>query len=116
MRLLAPTLLISAASTAIAQEQHVLKSNFKTPKPVADAWSKPLHTLSEVMKGMTSEAKAIWDEVSMYFPEAMDKASLFSMPKPHVKKPDSIWDYIVKGADVQRWAQYPILLDYFPRR
>jgi cathepsin A (carboxypeptidase C) len=104
MKLIAPAVLFGAASTAIAQEQHVLHGIPKVPESVADTWSKPLHTFSEAMKGMTSEAKAIWDEVSMHFPEAMDKTSFFSTPKPHVKKPNSVWDYIVKGADIQRYA------------
>jgi len=70
-------------------------------KPVSDAWAKSLNSLSESMKGMTSEAKAIWDEVALHFPDAMDKATFFSSPKPNTRKPDSTWDYVVKGADVQ---------------
>ena len=50
---------------------------------------------------MTSEAKAVWDDVANMFPEAMDKATYFSAPKPNTRKPDSTWDYVVKGADVQ---------------
>lgn len=58
------------------------------------------------MKGMTAEAKSIFEEVAMLFPEAMDKASFISPPKPHTKRPDSTWDYVVKGADIQSiWVQ-----------
>jgi len=53
------------------------------------------------MKDMTAEARAIWDEVSLLFPDAMEKASFFSSPKPNTRKPDSTWDYVMKGADVQ---------------
>jgi cathepsin A (carboxypeptidase C) len=103
MKPLIPAVLLSAASTTIAHEQYVFKNIFNAPKQtVVDIWSKPLHTLSEAMKSMTSEAKAIWEEVSMFFPEEMDKVSFFSTPKPHVKKPDSVWDYILRGVDVQR--------------
>lgn len=55
---------------------------------------------------MSGEVKQVWDEVTMLFPEAMEKANLFSAPKPHVKRPDSTWDYIVKGAEVQSvWVE-----------
>ena len=40
------------------------------------------------------------------FPEAMDKASFFSAPKKHTRRPDSEWDHIIKGADVQSvWVE-----------
>jgi cathepsin A (carboxypeptidase C) len=108
MKLLESTVLLGAASAAMTNQQQVLKNPFsgenplkEASKPVSDAWAKSLHSLSESMKGMTAEAKAIWDEVSMHFPEAMDKATFFSSPKPNHRKPDSAWDYVVKGADVQ---------------
>jgi cathepsin A (carboxypeptidase C) len=102
MKLLASTVLISAAAAALPPHQHVFQKPLEYAKPIADAWSKPLHSLSEALKDMTSEARALWDEVSMMFPEAMDAVSFFSPPKPHVRKPDSAWDYVTKGADVQR--------------
>jgi cathepsin A (carboxypeptidase C) len=111
MKLLASTLLLGAV-TAASTPQQVLSENFnqaplqEAAKPISDAWAKGLHSLGDKMKGMTAEAKAIWDEVALHFPEAMDKATFFSSPKPHVKRPDSTWDYIVKGADVQSvWVE-----------
>jgi cathepsin A (carboxypeptidase C) len=108
MRLLASTVLLGAASAAITPQQQILKNPFKgetplkdTVKPVSDAWSKPLSSISESLKGMTAEAKEIWDEVAMHFPAEMEKASLFSSPKPNYRKPDSAWDYVIKGSDVQ---------------
>ena len=51
-------------------------------------------------------ARAIWDEVAMMYPEQMDKAAFFSNPKPHTRKHDSEWDYVVKGADIQSvWVE-----------
>lgn len=42
----------------------------------------------------------------MMFPEAMDKASFFSSPKKHIRRPDSEWDHIMRGADVQSiWVE-----------
>jgi cathepsin A (carboxypeptidase C) len=84
-------------------EQNPLKD---AAKPIAEAWSKSLNHLSESMKHMSAEAKAVWDEVSMQFPEEMSKATFFSSPKPNTRKPDSTWDYVVKGADVQSvWVE-----------
>ncbi|KAL9123049.1 MAG: hypothetical protein Q9187_000400 [Circinaria calcarea] len=102
MRVLMSSLLAGAASAAIAPQQLVLQQ----PKSIANAWSKPLHELHESFNSMTSEARAIWDEVAMMFPDAMDKASFFSTPKKHTRRPDSQWDHIVKGADVQSiWVE-----------
>ncbi|KAI9810728.1 MAG: hypothetical protein M1827_006066 [Pycnora praestabilis] len=102
MKVLASTLLLGAASAAIAPEQHILKS----PKQASEAWSKPLHSLQESLKSLSSEARQVWDEVALMFPEAMDQASFFSAPKPHTRRPDSEWDYVVKGADVQSvWVE-----------
>lgn len=114
MKLLASSVLLGAASAAITQQQILKNFEAQGPlntlkdaaKPVSDAWSKSLNHLSESMNDMTAEAKAIWDEVTLHFPEQMEKASFFSSPKPHTKKPNSVWDFIVKGADVQNvWVE-----------
>lgn len=40
------------------------------------------------------------------YPGAMDKASFFSPPKKHSRRPDTHWDHIIKGADVQSiWVE-----------
>jgi cathepsin A (carboxypeptidase C) len=109
MKLLASTVLLGA----VAAQQKVLSNPISEQNPLqqaakagTDAWSKTLGSLVESMSEMTGEVKAIWDEVTMLFPEAMDKASFFSTPKPHTKRPDSTWDYVVKGADVQSvWVE-----------
>jgi cathepsin A (carboxypeptidase C) len=109
MKLLASTLVLGAVSA----QQKVLQNPINTQnplqqaaKPVGDAWSKTLGSLAESMHEMTGEVKAIWDEVTMLFPEAMEKANVFSAPKPNHRKPDSTWDYVVKGADVQSvWVE-----------
>jgi len=95
MKLLASSILLGAATTALAQQQ-VLQKPLKQ-----DVWSKPVDSIKEAVHDMTAEAKQVWDEVAMLFPEAMEKANIFSAPKPHTRKPDSKWDYVVKGADVQ---------------
>lgn len=105
MKVLASAALLGAAAATFPPHQHILQSPLAQAKPVADAWSKPLHTFSEALKHMTAEAKAIWDEVAMHFPGALDDVAFFSSPKPHVRKPDTAWDYVVKGADVQRYLK-----------
>lgn len=113
MKVLASTLLLGAATAAITNQQQVLQSPIKESttlkdavKPVVDGWAKSLGHLADSMKDIPAEAKALWEEVAMHFPEAMDKATFFSAPKPHVRKPDSTWDYVVKGADVQSvWVE-----------
>ena len=107
MKLLPLTVLLGSVSAA-APQQHVLGNPLKgqnplkeVAKPVSNAWSKSLNHLSESMKDMTADAKAVWDEVSMLFPDAMERASFFSTPKPHSRKADHTWDYVVKGADIQ---------------
>ena len=112
MKLLASSLLLGAASAAVANQQ-VLSNSApaenplkEAVKPASSSWSKSLEHLTKSMGEMTGEVKAIWEDVAMHFPEAMDKASFFSSPKPHKKRPASTWDYIVKGADVQAvWVE-----------
>lgn len=108
MKLLASAALLGAATAAVTNQQHVISKPFdpkaalkEAVEPASNAWSKSLNHLASSMKGVTAEVKAIWDEVAMLFPEAIDQATFFSSPKPHVRKPDSKWDYVVKGADVQ---------------
>jgi cathepsin A (carboxypeptidase C) len=112
MRIAASTaLLVGAASAASFQPeaQHVLGGAYDAVKPIADSFtsSTPLKSFQEALKGMTSEAKALWDEIKLLVPEgAFDQATWFSSPKPHKRRPDSAWDHIVKGADVQKvWVQ-----------
>ncbi|KAI9875386.1 MAG: hypothetical protein M1830_008533 [Pleopsidium flavum] len=102
MRVSASTLLLGVASAAIVPQQHALQ----LPKQASEAMSTPLHNLQQSLKSLTSEGRAIWDEVAMMFPEAMDKANLFSLPKKHTRRPDTEWDHIMKGADVQNiWVE-----------
>lgn len=109
MKVATSALLVGAATTALADQQQI----FKIPKPVQDAseavtkaWEKPLHNLEDALKTMTAEARQVWDEVAMMFPDAMEKANFFSSPKPHTRKHDSEWDHVIKGADVQSvWVE-----------
>jgi len=110
MKLIASAVLLGVASAVVPPQQQVLKNPFSKPflkvpadaaKPVVESWAQSLSHLTESMKGMTSDARAIWDDVATMFPEAMEQATFFSAPKPNKRKADSTWDYVVKGADIQ---------------
>jgi cathepsin A (carboxypeptidase C) len=116
MRFLASTALIGAAATSVAAQQHVLhppteqqhaiQNPIAAAKAAINSAAQPMHSLYDALKDLSAEARATWDEVSMMFPEAMSAANLLSQPKPHTRKPDSKWDYVVKGADVQSvWVE-----------
>lgn len=109
MKVATSALLVGAASAAVAPQQQILKlpEQLKDLKDLnTEAWSKPLHALEESLKSLTGEARRVWDEVALMFPESFDKASFFSSPKPHTRKADSEWDHVVKGADVQSvWVE-----------
>ncbi|KAI9690243.1 MAG: hypothetical protein M1822_009204 [Bathelium mastoideum] len=100
MKVATSTMLFGAASAAVAPQQQVLKA----PSSFADmasSWAQPLRDWEESLKSLTGEARQLWDEMAMMFPESFDKSSFFSSPKPHTRKADSEWDYIMSGEDVQ---------------
>ena len=102
MRVLAPSLVIAGSASAFSPIQQVLQA----PQYASESWSRPLHDLQGSLKSLSKETRAVWDEVAMMFPEAMDKANFFSPPKKHTRKPDSHWDSITKGADIQSvWVE-----------
>ncbi|KAL9129473.1 MAG: hypothetical protein Q9217_002069 [Psora testacea] len=97
MKVLALSVLVLQSAVAFSPIQQVLQP----PRHAPGSWTKPLLDLQNSLNSLTQEARAVWDEVAMLFPEAMDKASFFSPPKKHTRRPDSHWDFITKGADVQ---------------
>jgi cathepsin A (carboxypeptidase C) len=112
MRLLPATMLVGAATAAappfqqvmgIHQEQleDVVKQGSDAFKASSDVFSKPLEQLKEQFKTMSGEARELWEEVSNYFPNSMDHAPMLSLPKKHTRRPDSHWDHIVSGQEVQ---------------
>lgn len=96
MKILACTLLVGG-SLAFSPLQQVLQA----PKHASESWTKPLHNLQESLKSLSKDARAVWDEVAMLYPGAVDQASFFSLPKKHTRRPDTHWDHITKGADIQ---------------
>ena len=105
MRIAASALLLGAASSALAADQVVLGggSSGGNAKP-ANAWE----AVQEAIADAGDQARALWDEVTLVAPDAMaafEKAALGRKPKPAKRRPDSEWDHIVRGADVNKlWA------------
>jgi len=62
---------------------------------------KVMGDFKHMLKGMSEEARKTWDEVAMQFPEAFDAANMFSLPKPHTRRPKSEWDFVTSGSDIQ---------------
>ncbi|KAF2466235.1 carboxypeptidase Y-like protein A [Lindgomyces ingoldianus] len=106
MKVATSALLIGAASAAIAPQQQIFKLPEQHKEINSESWTKPLQNLEESLKSLTGEARRIWDEVALMFPESLEKAFFFSTPKKHTRKGDHEWDHIVKGAEVQSvWVE-----------
>jgi cathepsin A (carboxypeptidase C) len=89
--------LLGAASAAYQPAQQPLKLPHVTP----ESWAHPLKNLKDALHGLTAEARQVWDEVAMMFPESFDKANFFSQPKPHTRRPNHEWDHVMRGEDIQ---------------
>lgn len=112
MRVLHATLLAGAASAAspplqqvmgVPQEQleDVVKQSHDAFKHGSDMLSKPFQQIQDNLKSLSDEARGYWEEVSNYFPQSMGHAPMLSLPKKHTRRPDSHWDHVVSGAEVQ---------------
>lgn len=98
MRLSTSALVLGAASSAVAFDQKILGD---VKKPAIDLDLKSWMNFGEEI---TAEAKAVWEEVSMLAPDAVEafkKQVLGTKPKKANRRPDNHWDHVVKGADVQ---------------
>lgn len=102
---------LGAATTVSAfQDQQVLKAG--ADKPIIDSASAPAESwmtpLESLYGEVTSEAKGLWDEISLLMPDAVEafkKQAMGPPPKPATRRPDHEWDHIVKGAEVHdMWA------------
>ncbi|KAK3631854.1 hypothetical protein LTR56_016632 [Elasticomyces elasticus] len=103
MKVAASALLIGAAAAAgIPQQQPLQSAKESVLGAVSDktsSWTKPLQNLQHELNHLTAEARQVWDEVALMFPEEMSKAAFFSSPKPHTKR--SKWDFTTSGKEIQ---------------
>jgi cathepsin A (carboxypeptidase C) len=101
MRALATALVLGAAAAAVPPQQ-VLQLPAEDPRFLA----KPLHKFHESFDALGHETSAALEEVLAMFPDALDKMPSFFMPKKHNRRPDSEWDHVVRGVDVQSiWVE-----------
>ncbi|KAJ5769590.1 hypothetical protein N7520_004149 [Penicillium odoratum] len=109
MRLLPATLLVGAASAAVPPMQQVMGGLQQQSQGLVqegtDFLSKPIEKLQDQFKTLSAEARQMWKEVSDAFPN-LDQTPMLSLPKKHTRRPDSHWDSVVRGADVQSvWVE-----------
>jgi cathepsin A (carboxypeptidase C) len=100
MKAFATSLLIGAAAAALQQPLQFPK-DLPQPNEAKNTGSHQLHNLKDILSSLTDEARAVWDEVALMYPEDMAAASFFSTPKKHTRRPDHEWDYHVRGEEVQ---------------
>lgn len=119
MKAATSALLLGASAAFAHQDQHVLggdsvpafdyHAHFDSAATdsIVDAVTKPWEAIEKAFGEVPTQAKGLWDEMSLLVPGFMDKAAnLISKPKPHTRKPDSHWDRIVKGADIESmWVE-----------
>lgn len=98
MRVVPATLLIGAAVAAVPPVQQILEA----PREDFDAETlpEPLESIQDKLKSIWEDTHELWDEASYYLPSKDDLPTV-SMPKPSRRRPDSHWDHIVRGSDVQ---------------
>jgi cathepsin A (carboxypeptidase C) len=100
MKAFATSLLIGAAAAALQQPLQ-FPNDLPRPNEAKNTGSHPLHNLKDILSSLTDEARAVWDEVALMYPEDMAAASPLSTPKKHTRRPDHEWDYHVRGEEVQ---------------
>ncbi|KMU79375.1 carboxypeptidase Y [Coccidioides immitis RMSCC 3703] len=100
MKALTATLFVGTALAAVPPQQPI-------QVPTEDsAWAKPLENLKDTFKTLGNDAKQAWNELASAFPDAINEYTLFSAPKKHTRRPDTHWDHIVRGSDVQSiWVE-----------
>ena len=108
MKVVPTALLLGTAAASVQPAQQVLNwdSPKDIPQKVADAASQPLQDLKEHLKSLKEDAKELFEEVSNLFPDSLNNIPFYSLPKKHTRRPDSDWDYIIRGSDVQAlWVE-----------
>ena len=70
-------------------------------------WDERVHSLTKALKSFPADIQAAWEEVAYLVPDIMDRVGFDSAPKPHTRLPDSQWDYVLRGVDIQNvWIDH----------
>ncbi|KAI9889321.1 MAG: hypothetical protein M1814_005564 [Vezdaea aestivalis] len=103
MKILATALL---AGAAVASINHPQQQVLKTPAQrvidqpiVKNAWYCP-HHLESVFRHLKPTTDAFWSKLEQYFPGASKQIPKTS-GRAFTRRPDSEWDHITKGSDLQ---------------
>lgn len=112
MRIATSALLVGATSAINFQQdtQHVLSGAAEKAKDVvheaAGTWTDKVKEYEAAFGEMTSEAKALFDEIAMLAPDALNAIPPLIKPAKHTRRPDSEWDFITQGTHVQSlWTE-----------
>ncbi|OAX81638.1 hypothetical protein ACJ72_04017 [Emergomyces africanus] len=102
MKSLALALLIGGA-IASGPPQVVLKEPADSP----DVFDTPLQKISDTFDNLREHADSFWDDVMDKIPNnIMDTITHSPPPKKANRRPDSEWNHIVRGADIQSvWVE-----------
>jgi cathepsin A (carboxypeptidase C) len=99
MKVLATSLLLGAA-VASPPLQQVLTAPKEDVKPA----SIPLQSIKDHLKAIPEDLEKLQEEFSKF--SIYDNIPFLSIPKKHTRRPDSHWDHIVRGQDVQSvWVE-----------
>ena len=107
MKLLASLSIAASVAAASSPAQQVLKQPAgaaETPQRLLDTFSRAYSHLPDAKSAfdsLTVEAKAAWDEVAKAFPNVQALNNLVPPAKPSRRRPDSHWDAIIRGKDLQ---------------
>ncbi|KAK5990293.1 Carboxypeptidase Y-like protein [Cladobotryum mycophilum] len=104
------TLMLGAATSALAsQDQKPLGGAATTLDQTFNGFDSWASSMKEYFGEINAEAKAVWEEVNLLVPDALEAVKQRSMKlkaKKHHRKPDSKWDHVVKGSDLQKmWVE-----------
>ncbi|KLJ11698.1 hypothetical protein EMPG_13120 [Blastomyces silverae] len=101
MKSLALALLVGGA-IASGPQQQVLQAPVDNP----DVAEPPLQKIGETFDRLRGQATDLWDDVMDKVPNIMDTITHTPPPKKSNRRPDSEWNHIVRGADIQAvWVE-----------
>jgi cathepsin A (carboxypeptidase C) len=97
MKVLFTILTMGAAAVAVAPSQQIIG----LPKDDVEAVHQPLENIREHLKTLSDEARDLWNDIFDMFPDEVAGLRFPPVPKSYTRRPDSYWDHIVRGSDVQ---------------
>lgn len=113
MRIAASTALLAGAASALNLQHEVQQvlggATDKAKQAVSGAashWTDKVKEYEAAFGEMSDDARAVWEEIALLAPNAFDALPPLTKPKKHARKPDSAWDFVTKGADIQAlWTE-----------